>query len=218
MNRVELVHYIQNSIFLSNVVTEESQLYRGILECGGGNFLAKRIAINLLGSVAMEDFYFKIDANNKIHLTFYDGTYTTIDLYDCVDIIDCGAFLGYLGHKGRVFASDNNDIIPFKLKGSTVESIEDYSFAYSSIAELNLPRIKVIPKDSFLSCRNLLSLKAENVETIEKYGITGADNLKEVTLPKCKGFGDFYDELYNAVLGAAEEDEIAKVINLLMSL
>ena len=185
MNRKELISYINNSIMLGNVVTEDSEIYwkfsRYAEDC-----------YNVLGAVEVDGFYLKIDNNNKIHLACYIGEDEEVDLGNCIDIIDDESFLfndtvkslsGRSVIKIGVFAF--TDLPLTKIDFPNLKEIERYSFPYTQLENVVLNKIKVLSGDAFTGTP-LKSFRGDEVEVVEDRAFEDCINLQSIILPKAK--------------------------------
>ena len=65
---------------------------------------------------------------------------------------------------------------------STITSIGESSFAYCSIADINLPNIEIIPQSCFQNCISLESVSFSKIKTIEKIAFANCSKLSSVNL------------------------------------
>jgi len=190
MTREELSNYIDNSILIGNVITEDSPIYKLY-----NDIAIMRDATLLLGSVNAEGFYVKKDSNNKICLVYHDAIdykYEDIDLGDCIDIIEAEAFAW--NHRVK------------RVTGKSVVEIGDSSFSSSDIELVNFPNLKKIGFCAFYMSHikevvfnkvkiisghafeesDLVSFRGDKVEVVEVGGFSYCDNLQTLILPKAK--------------------------------
>jgi len=189
MNRKELISYINNSIMLGNVVTEDSEIYWKF-----SKYVATQDedCCNVLGAVEVDGFYLKIDNNNKIHLACYIGEDEEVDLGNCIDIIDDESFLfndtvkslsGRSVIKIGVFAF--TDLPLTKIDFPNLKEIERYSFPYTQLENVVLNKIKVLSGDAFTGTP-LKSFRGDEVEVVEDRAFEDCINLQSIILPKVK--------------------------------
>ena len=145
------------------------------------------------GSVCIDGFYFKIVDEDKIKLVFYDGTYSELDLSDCIDIIGDCCF-----YKNKVIR---------KVSGAGINSIEDnafsrstvkianfanlvecgrYAFDTSSLEEISIPRINRIESRVFSACHELTKVNADACTYIGHFSFSSCTGLREVNFPNCE--------------------------------
>ena len=209
MTREELKQYIDNCILLGNLVNENSEIYKTIHD--NSVKLCKSLLKNLLGSVYIDGLYVKIDQEGYIHLVYYDGEYETLDLGDCIDIIDTNAFtptiLVYIAgslfgpHEVKEYHWKRRNLV--SVSGSSVIYIDDGAFQASHVKEVNFPnvakigyqcfkeakvehisfnKITDIPRQSFL-LSSLKSFEGKNVKCISRGAFESCHNLTQVYLP-----------------------------------
>jgi len=201
MTRKELEEYIDNSILMGNVITEDIEAYYNrYLDFIGvpGRAFVKIFCEQLLGSVCVNDiFYFKKDQNNNIHLLFLDVTKCTseaieIDLGDTVDIIDDNFLMNFKNLKSisgeSVVSIGKNCFLDNALESinfPNLREIGENSFLMSEkLRHVELNKLKVLPKNVFKGCLQLESCRGDEVEVVEKGAFANCRNLKTIIVPK----------------------------------
>ena len=188
MNRAELVSYINNSIMLGNVVTENSEIYKSFVKDAADYYSG--MEGRLLGCVCIDNtFYVKKDDNGRIHLTFFDGGYEDLDLGDCIDIIDEYAF----AWEEKLKTIVGKSVIEIKYDAFYRSSIEEInfpnvveigegSFELTPLKKVVLNSIKEVPIYAFAKT-SLESFRGDKVGVVEDWAFKDCNKLKEIYLP-----------------------------------
>ena len=198
MTREELKQYIDNCNLSGNLVNENSEIYKTLHEYGIGEI--RWLLANLLGSVYIDGLYVKMDSHNNIHLVYYDGEYETLDLGDCIDIINAHAFTP---RALLVVESPSERMQLMSVSGSSVTSIGIGAFQSSSVKEVNFPNVREIGYRCFKESRvehisfnkltaismesfqhsSLISFEGKKVSSVSRGAFESCHNLTHVYLP-----------------------------------
>lgn len=150
MTREEISTYIDNAILFNDVVTDKEADIIGL----------KR----LVGSVQIDNFYFKKDADNNIILMYCKPCYKEIEFGDAVDIIYSDAF-------------SYNHVIEV-IKGDSVKLVKGYGFSHcKNLKKVVFPHIVKVGYSCFRDCYSLTDVK------MKPYRINGSAfyNCKSLT-------------------------------------
>ena len=148
------------------------------------------------GSVNYGDLYFKVDTYEQVHLTFYDGTYSEVDLEDKVDIIDEYAFAYMKGipHKciSETMWGCHIDTPLMTVKSDTVKKIGEGSFSMSFLKRAIFPSVKKIGSYAFFSCC-LEEFESDSVKKIGEAAFADNESLMSVSIPNA---GTLYKDCF----------------------
>jgi len=208
MTRAELSAYIDNSIMMGDIVTENSQIYKKSYD--NLRYISVR---NIIGSVYIDGLFLKKDPENNIHLVYYDIDYEELDLGNCVDVIDEYAFYTRPWIDGKRNPSSKHNLI--SVSGSAVKVIQRCAFFTSKVQKVNFPNLHTLGYDSFRSSlvkevefnnlksisrgsfkfSQLRSFRGDKVESVETCAFSECSSLHEISLPKVKRIeiDAFYD-------------------------
>ena len=202
MTREELKHYIDNCILVGDIVNENSEIYKTLLDYSQDY---TPLLANLLGSVYIDGLYVKRDQNNKMHLVYYDGEYETLELGDCIDAIDIFAFTPHrmfdTNYETHEYHPERMNLV--SVSGSSVTSIKTLAFQSSSVKEVNFPNVREIGYRCFDDSRvehtvfnelesiptlafinsSLKSFEGKNVKCVSRCAFESCHNLTQVYLP-----------------------------------
>ena len=157
MNRWDISTRIEVAVLMSNLITKEEAVkiaqYQNV----------PHLADSLIGSVAIDNFYFKKVAS-KIVLVYCMPFYEEIDFGDAVDTIGDFAF-----YKNKVLK---------KIRGDAVEVIGIESFTESSVVNVAFPNAKVAQQSCFYGCKELRKISLPVVECVERYAFMACSGLK----------------------------------------
>jgi len=172
MNRGELVEYINNSILIGDIVTENSEIYHRMIE-------EDLLYNTILGSVCVDGVYVKQDEHNMLHLVYYDRWDKDVLLGDCIDVIDSCAFAW-----NKAIRS---------ISGDSVVKIASHAFFYSNIKKIDFPNLIVIEDNCFYHT-NLDTVTLNKItlvpESAFQYSTIRSFIGKEVREVESAAFGD----------------------------